>query len=125
KKARRVTWSPIVLAREDAAAFIKPLVKRYAEAEVEESRLAHAEDKTRKFVERRADERAERERGGAPACPPAPRWGPFFTLVAGFETWPGRGIRLWPDDYCTPPPPPPGRVTSLGDIVREMCRSTC
>ena len=95
KAARRVTWHPLVIARDDAAAVIRPFVQRYADAGVQECRVAHSERETWKFIERRAEQQRGQGRRPMTARPVAQR-GAFFGMVSSLSnhrsTW-----RKWMD----------------------------
>ena len=149
KKVRRVTWSPMVLAREEAAAFIRSSLERYIEAEDSEYRAAYSDEATSKSIERWAEERAERERGGVPStttCRPVAKRGAFFGLLACLYKPEWMGYKMWPQDPFFASAPlllkggllpaalrgggggggtsaPLSRASTLGDAVRGMAVS--
>ena len=84
KAARRVTWHPLVIARDDAAAVIRPFVQRYADAGVQKCRVAHSERETWKFIERRAAQERGQGRRPMTARPVAQR-GAFFGMVSSLS----------------------------------------
>lgn len=97
RRARRVSWSPMVLARAEAAETIRPFVARYWECEELKRRVAHDQAEARLFIKRREEQKRERERGWPVMSHPVARRGGFFTLLSGLERSKLRGCRMWSD----------------------------